>query len=149
MKTKWVIWLAISLHLLWGVLILTSGPIVTQITAIHTSVTLFHSVRLTGCLYLLVALLSMLGLLFENRRGLSLQLLLLLPQQLLLMLSALGACQVIYFSRFATGELYPRSFLIADQAPAILVALFHTCALWQIFGSGVWLYLANKRIAQS
>lgn len=54
---------------------------------------------------------------------------LLLPQQLILLLSAWGALQAMYLSAYADGVLRPRAFLIADQMPAVLLAVAHTIAI--------------------
>lgn len=56
-------------------------------------------------------------------------LLLMLPQQAIMTVSALGAAHAIYISQFADGVLRPRGFIAADQLPAIIGAVGHTIAV--------------------
>lgn len=56
-------------------------------------------------------------------------LLLLLPQQILLLLSAGGAVQAISIGSFADGIARSRYFIGADQIYAILLAIIQTIAL--------------------
>ncbi len=53
----------------------------------------------------------------------------LLPQQLMLYVSAGGAAQAIYHARFADGVERTQAFLVVDQIPLVLVAIFHTWAI--------------------
>lgn len=55
--------------------------------------------------------------------------LLLLPQQCLLMMSAAGAIEAMYLGQFADGILRPHAFIIVDQLYSILIALGHTAAI--------------------
>lgn len=56
-------------------------------------------------------------------------LLLLLPQQILLIMSAAGAVEAIWIAQFADGVIRPRAFLAADQFYSILAAIGHTAAI--------------------
>ena len=113
-------------------LLLLYGDTVGDITAIHHTLQLGFSPLWLGVTYLTVAGLAALGMVRKvgslklNIFG---SLLVVLPQQFLLMFSAVGACVAIYHSQFADGVVRPRAFLAADQCPAIFLAIFHTCAL--------------------
>jgi hypothetical protein len=54
---------------------------------------------------------------------------LLIPQQIVLMMSAAGAITAVYLSHFADGVERARIFIAADQIPVVLAALGHTAAI--------------------
>ncbi len=54
---------------------------------------------------------------------------LLLPQQILLMMGVSGAIEAIWLSQFADGVLRPRAFIAADQINSVLAAIGHTVAI--------------------
>lgn len=127
MNIKWIIWFAILTHLLWGILILIHGESVTWITAIHYTLKLGFSVNWLGITYLLIGILSIIGLFRKHLDFYGI--LFILPQQFLLMHSAFGAIQCMIISQFADGVIRPREFIMADQFPSIFLAVGHTCAL--------------------
>lgn len=53
----------------------------------------------------------------------------LIPQQILLMMSAAGAIEAIFISQYADGVLRPWAFIAADQAYSVIAALGHTLAM--------------------
>lgn len=53
----------------------------------------------------------------------------LVPQQLLLLISAGGAVAAISAGMYADGTIRSRAFIAVDQVPAILTALCHTMAI--------------------
>lgn len=63
-------------------------------------------------------------------------LLMLMPQQILLLMSASGAIEAIWLGQFADGVVRSRVFLLADQFYSILVCIGHTTAIalhaWRI-----------------
>ena len=127
----WIIWYAVALHVTWGLLLLVSAD-PAQVTAVN-HVRLALGGRWTSAVGLLV-IGGAAGIgLVQHIRWMSLTML--LPQQFILMLSALGALHSIATGTFADGAHYPRAFIAADQLPAILAATFHTCAIieyhWQ------------------
>lgn len=54
---------------------------------------------------------------------------LLVPQQSLLLISAAGAIGAMVLSQFADGVVRPRAFIIADQMHIVLAALGHAFAI--------------------
>ena len=64
--------------------------------------------------------------------------LLLIPQQLLLTMSAAGAIEAIWISQFADGVFRSRGFIVADQCYSIIAAIWHTvaivCLAWGRYG---------------
>lgn len=96
-----------------------------------------------GCFLIGTGVSAIAGSLVERRLSL-MSLLLIIPQQLTLLLSALGACFAISASAFADGVVRPRLFIAADQLPAILSALFHTCAIVETYMRPLWQPLLEK-----
>lgn len=121
MRSNWSILYGIMLHWIWGIMLLYStAPL--NITAISyiTKIGLV-SASSAGMLYLLVSFLAVIGLVAPKQAGA----IFLLPQQLLLILSACGAVSAMMTGTFADGTHRPIPFLIADQSPAILAAIFY------------------------
>lgn len=54
----------------------------------------------------------------------------LIPQQILLTMSAVGALEAIWISQFADGVVRSRGFLVADQSYSILASIGHTAAIF-------------------
>lgn len=121
-----VIAYAICLHALWAALLITDQS-VKKITAI-ASLTQYVTYPWGAALFFTVAALACVGLFAQGRR---VRLLLLLPQQAILFLSAGGAMEAIWVSHFPDGYVASRAFIAADQFPAILVAIAHTWAILQ------------------
>lgn len=127
-RRKWVIWYAIALHFVWGVCLLFS-PDPLGVTAIHTfGGALPH--RWLGALFIGVAVFAAVEMMAQ-RWGFW-WLMLLIPQQAVLMLSAWGALHAISTSRFADGVPRPPLFILCDQLPAVLAAVFHSAALIEV-----------------
>lgn len=116
-----IIAFAITLHILWGIGLLIS-PSPQNITAIAALVKLgMASPAGIGVLYLTVALSALLGMTLCLRVGLFF----LLPQALMLCLSASGALKAMWCGCFADGVVRDSSFLVADQAPAVITAIMY------------------------
>jgi len=115
---------SVGLHLMWGI----TGSLDASA---YNSTALSAIYRLCGSLSpvvcFVVAILAILGL-NESRKPLA-GLLLMLPQQTLLLISAFGAAAAIASSHFADGVVRSRAFIAADQIPAILAAVGHTIAI--------------------
>lgn len=56
-------------------------------------------------------------------------LMLLLPQQFMLMISAAGAIDAISMEQFADGTMRPFWFVLADQCNSVFAAVWHTVAI--------------------
>jgi hypothetical protein len=67
-------------------------------------------------------------------RNLTLCVFLVLPQQFLLIASAIGAVFCVIDGKFADGAVYPRPFIFVDQIYLVLLCVAHgwqTVALWR------------------
>lgn len=122
--TSWMIWYAVALHLVWAACLAWDGA-TGGVTAIH-HLLLFMPRRCAIYLLAGVGTLAAYGLLAQRRR---VSLLCVLPQQFVLMCSAVGALHAILSSTFADGVPRPRAFICADQMPALLAAVLHTFAI--------------------
>lgn len=129
MRNSWVLWYAIVLHWLWGVLLLSSDA-PQGITAIAASAHMgLASGQHLGILYLAVAFLSFMGL--AAPRGVNL--IMFIPQQVVLVISAMGALRAMATGTFADGVVRPIPFLIADQAPIVMLAICHVICVYISF----------------
>lgn len=114
---------AVALHLAWAVILLFDGSATnaTALNALHRYIALpLLSPVIAGAA--LVAAYGMWS-------GSSWTLVLLLPQQILLMMSAAGAIEAIWLSQFADGVIRARAFIAADQLYSVLAAIGHTLAI--------------------
>ena len=120
----WIIWYAILLHTLWACLLLGSQRPYGA-TALHVYSPL---PRLLMAGALLTA--SVLAAWAITRDQPSWQTLAaLLPQQAILTVSAYAAVAAVVTAHYADGVIRPRPFILADQAPVILVFALHTAAV--------------------
>lgn len=125
MDKPWIIWYAIALHWIWGATLLsTSVPL--GVTAISTVIHLgLVSGSMAGVFFLIVAAVAVIGVLAPKPVGA----IFLIPQTCVLWLAAYGALHAMFRGSFADGVIRPVSFLLTDQAPAVLAAAFHTLAV--------------------
>ena len=127
-RTLWLLWVVSLNHLIWGVVLLFSGDPV-NVTAIHHISTVLGG-RWTCCVGLLaISIAAIAGLLFKKRM---LSLCCLLPQQFLVIGSAIAASQSIWSGTFADGTFRGHMFLGADQGIHILMGLFHTVSIVEV-----------------
>lgn len=128
MNGKWIVIYAVLLHLTWAVTLATFPPVRT--TAIDLLLRLFgNSAPLAGGVLALSIFLAITALSLPNRPVTSFAFL--LPQQFLLTVSAVGALAAMISGHFADGVIRPHEFIIADQAPAVLLAFMHAIALME------------------
>lgn len=144
MRSKWIIWAAIALHVLWGGLLLCDES-AGWVTAIHLFVHLCGSSTAAGIIYLCVSVMAACSLLRGRSSVEYLELIGLLPQQVILMISALGAVAAISRGMFADGVVRPRAFISADQGNDIIFCLFHTAAMIDVHLVAIWKALRNRR----
>lgn len=120
----WIIWYAVLLHTLWACLLLVSQKPYGA-TALHVYSPLPRPL-MAGVL--LAA--SVLAAWAITRRQPSWQTLAaLLPQQAILTASAYAAAAAVVTAHYGDGVIRPRPFILADQAPVILVFALHTVAV--------------------
>lgn len=117
---------AVSLHLSWAGFLFMDATAVNA-TAVHA---LFRYIFPVGLLIWVLGCASVtafVGLMFiRTSQWLAI---LLLPQLILLWMSAAGAIQAIFISQFADGVVRPRAMIAADQWISVLVAFWYTIAI--------------------
>lgn len=115
---------AVALHWLWSLIILfdQSALSTTPINAIFRHV---HSQNGVALIFATVAFLAFLG----NFARTPMLILLLVPQQIILLFTASGAIEAVWIAQYADGIFRPRTFLLADQANSIIAAIGHTAAI--------------------
>lgn len=116
---------AVTLHLAWAT-ILQFDPSAMDATALHA---LSRWGLSPTSLSILIAACAIAALAALSTRKPTWMLFLLLPQQILLMMSASGAIEAIWVSQFADGVVRPRGFIAADQLYSVLAAVGHTTAI--------------------
>lgn len=128
-RNSWTVWYVICLHWVWGALLLSS-PAPLNITAINSLTHFgFVSAPYVGILFLTVAFLAAIS----RATPKAVSIFFILPQQLVLFVSAIGAVSAMTTGTFADGVERPIPFLIADQAPAVLIALFHITSVYKAY----------------
>jgi hypothetical protein len=126
------VWAAVILHLTWVGLLLVPGTRAYLATPIHEVYGVAgYSAWRTAALLAFVALAAVAGLVRRVEPGL--KIFYLLPQQLVLGISAAGASLAIYHSHYADGVPRPATFIAADQLAVILTWGGHTAALMLLF----------------
>lgn len=138
MNVKWILVMAVVVHLVWGVLLLIAGEPVMWITAVHETSQLVPSTWVLGLIYIAAGLAGGFALWRHDKLNPALGVWMIIPQQLLLMKSASGAIICILRSQFADGVDRPWAFIAADQSPAIIMAVLHTFALIDQFSPHLW-----------
>ncbi len=113
-----------ALHLTWAFLIwgdhATAGA--TPVAALLQT---FNEYNVLVAVLLAVATVALVAIFMP----LPTMILLMLPQQFLLLISATGAITAIYMAQYADGVIRPRFFIAADQVQIILAALCHAIAI--------------------
>ena len=124
--TPMIIWFGLLLYSTWGVL-LWWEPSIRHITALY----LFpHKTWVLSGLLLGACACTLRALYTPAQR---LRILLMLPQQCLMVLSALGAMHAAWAGQYGDGVLHPRLFILADQWSLVLLVGVHT---WAVFAIG-------------
>jgi len=117
---------AIALHYLIGIALFTD-PAAVNATGVAIFETLFDFAPVgIAMLSWVVASLALVSLLMPLGRW---SIALMLPQQFMLMISAYGALTAMVIGQYGDGVERPKMFIMADQMPQILAAVFHTLAM--------------------
>lgn len=120
---------ATAIHVVW-MIALASDSRSMWTTALYTLVTWLGGPEKAAAALFLAALLAAVGLFRCRNRVLTVALL--IPQQVFLYASALGAGTAMYYGMFADGVERAHWFIIADQSHTILMALAYTAAILSV-----------------
>jgi hypothetical protein len=118
-----MIYYAVFLHGIWALMIIASSDPFGS-TPVH--VLEFGPRVLTALVLGGTAAMAVFGI---QKRGTTAGWLLLLPQQVLLMISAIGGIVAALLGHYADGVTRPHLFIAADQLPGIVAAICHTFAI--------------------
>ena len=124
-----VILIASAMHLSWAAALLFA-PLHT--TGIQLVLDLSFGSHIIAAILCAAVSLAAVAAIF--RMNLMLCLFLVLPQQFLLIASAIGAIFCVIDGKFADGAVYPRPFIFVDQIYLVLLCVAHgwqTMALWR------------------
>ena len=116
---------AIALHLWWTLMILVDQSALNA-TGLSSLYRYIHPASLLAGVVGGAAVMAFVGLFVRRYPWL---IILLIPQQALLMMSAIGALDAMWLAQFADGVLRPRAFIAADQMYSVLAAIGHTMAI--------------------
>jgi hypothetical protein len=119
------IWYAVLLHATWVVMLLLDSRS-TAATAVHGPAELFPNHYGLALLLVTVAGCAT-GAIFMRLSRLKIALL--VPQQIMLGISAAAAVQAMAAKHFADGVARPRGFIIADQVPAVIALVVHSLTI--------------------
>ena len=126
MRTSFIVWYAVLQHVFWA-LLLVIDPRAAWCTGLHSILDIFSgSVSSSIAMLVLATITSMVALFMQMSL---LRFMLLIPQQLILLISGIGAIHAMRLSQFADGVVRPWAFIAADQTPYVLVAALHTLAI--------------------
>ncbi len=120
-----IILIAITQEYIWAAAVMWD-PLAVHVTAVAI-LAQFMPPRIIVAVLIFVSTLAACSFMMKRRMN---NLLGLVPQQFMLYLSAGGSAQAIWFGQFADGVERSQAFLLADQCSSILVAFFHTWAMF-------------------
>lgn len=124
--------ITIMMHAVWSIGLMFDQEAINA-TGLHTVLLLARHPAVAAFLFGAVAISAAGGLVIKQRY---LRVFLILPQQLILWFSIVGAGYAMFLGQFADGIQRAHWFLIVDQIPVVLIALGHTAALLLIAENG-------------
>lgn len=115
---------AVALHLWWTLMIALDAAAL-HATGVASLYRYIHHRDVLAAVIGAAAVMALSGLFVRA----SWMVLLLVPQQVILMMSAAGAIDAMWLAQFADGVIRPRAFIAADQMYSVLAAIGHTMAI--------------------
>lgn len=139
-----VILMAVVLHYAWSVLLMGYG------THIHSTPLAYFCESLTpqntGYLLSIVATLAVLGLYLNGELQPWQKALFMIPQQAVLAISAGTSISAVLGQQYADGIIRHWAFILSDQLPLILLAIFHTAAVLMVLTAQWRLSIASDHM---
>lgn len=131
------------LHMLWaGLLLFSDSP--KDVTAIYALSKLYPNRFGLAIILIAVASCATYALL-RHSGSVGSRVVLLLPQQILLAISAVGAVRAMALGHYADGVARSHVFLIADQSPAVLALVIHSATI--LYLALLYKWLANSAVS--
>lgn len=115
---------AVALHLAWAVVLLFDNS-ATGATAVDALFRFIYPIPVLSAVLAVAGGMAFWAM-FTREPWV---VLLLIPQQILLMMSAVGAIEAMWLQQFADGVVRDFGFIAADQMHIVLAAIGHTAAI--------------------
>lgn len=123
LPTHWaVIWYACIMHFIWGTSLIID-PVAGGATALSVAMRVFGGHYGAAAAMYGVATLALFGIVKFHASFTKVWCM--LPQQAMLVLSAGAVTSAMISSHFADGVMRSRAFIVVDQLPSLLIAVFH------------------------
>lgn len=123
---------ACLMHMIWSIGLVFDHDAI-HATGLQTVLVIAREPIWAAFLFGTVAFLAFLGIVVHQTW---VRVILILPQQVVLWFSVVGAGHAMYLGQFADGTIRSHWFLIVDQVPVILIAMGHTAALLMLAERG-------------
>ena len=145
-RVPWGLWLVIIHHAVWAVILMIEPANAKPVTALHHMSELIPSHFFCGVVLLCVSAMAWWAVHHEKSEKtlfgvFPLSLAMLVPQQLILVLSATGSVFAICAQQFPDGYPSPWNFILKDQSVNILIAILHTLNLVEVHFPVAWDWL--------
>lgn len=125
-KFSWTIFYVTTLHLIWGILLLLdNSPFSTNPIGFFE---IFLSQTATAVLFLFAGILAILA--YKIKISLN-SFILLVPQQILLLLTSFSGIRSALKGHYIDGVIRPGIFIITDQLPIILLSFVYGLAIYE------------------
>jgi hypothetical protein len=128
MRPLFIFWYALTLHILQGVPVLMSID-ATRSTPVYALLRFLptHNHVVLGLVMICASIASIIAMRSTGNRLADTALM--LPQQILLLVSAGGSVAAILASQYADGTPAPLAHILTDQIPGVIAAVLHSYAL--------------------
>ena len=147
-RRQWIFTVAWLTHYVWAVVLLIGGEPSGWCTSIAGSLRVFGSNHTALAVFYALSSTLVLWSMHRDRVDV-LGFWLCIPQQVAMLMSAIGSSKAILYQQFADGVTRPWAFICNDQILYLLIGVFHTAAMLDVF-AGEWIVLhARKWIAFS
>lgn len=130
MRLPIIVLVATALHFIWA-FGLAIDPAANNATAIHALLLISENTFIAAGVLAIVAALGFFGAVAIPPKRAA-RVLLMLPQQCILIMSSISASAAMAASTFADGVIRPRWFIIVDQTPVILITIGYLLAMTRI-----------------
>ncbi len=152
----WVFWLAISIHISWGILLISyNSPL--QATAVSTLADVIPQRQVLGAVLIVISIMALASMLYDDFRPMRFGLLI-APQQCALFVSAIGSIYLVWLKHYSAVDIKRLGLnhsqvvtllpllhrfsdwrlLLTSQIPTIMVAVCHMGAIVQRYWEGPW-----------
>jgi uncharacterized membrane protein len=128
---KFIIYYALIVHIIWGIVIIFN-PDPIRTTTLNDLYSYIPNSYLLAATLIGFSLLTLWGIHGSVNLGRK-RVFFLIPQQLLILASALTAFNAITSGQFADGVVRPNLFIFVDQLPALVIAVLYTIAIFDPF----------------